>query len=429
MGDLSTHPHSQEGEAKVSQAVVVRISIYWLQTSAGPISEYDDKTSMAGVSFLVRCTWIDPRLAGRPGEEPLPKAGQLWRPVMGVWGANVGGAGTAKVNDDGAIAFTATGRGSGEVTQVKNVNIQADCSTTVKIHQFPLDSHFVSLVLTLGTSGTATTDSVQYSLEDAEFALSYDESTGTTDPDAKVFCRTQEEWVTSAIYWAVAQHASAASGNTYSDFLIGFERKRMPTYMLHKAVYPTMLCAYFGLCTSFVPSTELGGRLSLLLSLFLTIYAIQWVTSDRIPRTPELTKADKLVSGVVIYLVSIATASVALTVAERGQLLEESSVHRAEWGVSASFALALLLMVLYSFRQIRNHELRGSSSRGGRDVPENWHSAPFGVSSFRGHAFRSLTDRDGRLLAPQMIPGQISAPRDNTSTSNAIFDSETRRTQ
>lgn len=432
MSDLSTHPHAHEGEVKVTKAVVVRISIYWLHTSAGPISEYDDKTSMATVSFLVRCTWIDPRLAGRPEEEPLPKAGQLWRPVMAVWGANFGGTGIAKVNDDTPIAFTATGRGNGEVTQVKEVNIHADCSTTADIHQFPLDSHFVSIVLTLGVSGTATTDSVHYSLEErhTKFVLSYDTSTSTTDPGAKVICRTQEEWVTSAIYWAVAQHVSGASGNVYSDFLIGFERKRIPTYMLHKAVYPTMLCAYFGLCTSFVPSSELDGRLSLLLSLFLTIYAIQWVTSDRIPRTSELTKVDKLVSGVVIYLVSIATASVALTVAERGQLMEDSSIQRAEWCVSGSFAVGLLLMALYSLGQIRSHELRGSSSSSSSsdaEVAENWHSAPFGISSLRGHAFRSLTDRDGCLLDPQSIPGQISAPGDNTR--NAIFDSETRRTR
>ena len=65
--------------------------------------------------------------------------------------------------------------------------------------------------------------------------------------------------MTTGVYWAVGQHVSVASGNAYSDFLIGFERKRTPTYMLHKAVYPTMLCAYFGLCTTLVPSSELEG--------------------------------------------------------------------------------------------------------------------------------------------------------------------------
>eukprot|EP01043_Picozoa_sp_COSAG02_P002148 COSAG02_NODE_49_length_45106_cov_298.436177_5_plen_428_part_00 len=426
MADLSAHPYTKVGEVKPTQPVVVRVSIYWMQGSVGLISEYDDKTALATVSFLFRCTWIDPRLVGRPEDEPLPKAGELWRPIAGVWGANFGGTGRATVDDDGVIAFTKSGRETGEVTQVKNVNIEADCSTSADIHNFPLDSHFVSLVVTLGTSGTATTESVRYSLEEkhAELVLSYDAATGGTDPSAKVICRTQEEWVTAGVYWAVGQHVSVATGNAYSDFLIGIERKRTPTYMLHKAVYPTMLCAYFGLCTSLVPSSELEGRLSLLLSLFLTIYAIQWVTSDRIPRTSDLTKVDQLVSVVVVYLVSIATSSVALTIAERGVMLSESDFADTELYVSVCFAIVLLVLCAYTYLQIRRHETGGSTSSG-RDVSPNWHAAPFGIASFRGRAFRRLTDKESYLQAPQSIPGQLDAPDDRADnpTFEATVDS------
>ena len=147
---------------------------------------------------------------------------------------------------------------------------------------------------------------------------------------------------------------------------------------------------------SLVPSSELEGRLSLLLSLFLTIYAIQWVTSDRIPRTSELTKADKLVSGVVVYLVSIATSSVALTVADRRMLLEEQDIDSVEFYISVTFGVILLLLCLYVYWEVRSHE-SGGLSRDGRDVPADWHAAPFGISSFRGHAFRRLTDSSGYL--------------------------------
>ena len=87
---------------------------------------------------------------------------------------------------------------------------QADCTATADIHMFPLDAHFVSLVLTLGTSAMSTTDSVRYSVEDThtELVFSYDAATALVVPGAKVVCRTQEEWVTSAVYWAVAQHVS-----------------------------------------------------------------------------------------------------------------------------------------------------------------------------------------------------------------------------
>ena len=49
-----------------------------------------------------------------------------------------------------------------------------------------------------------------------------------------------------------------------------------------------------------------------------------------------------------------------------------SSIVRAEWYSSLSFAAILLVLSLYTVMQIRNHESRGSGSSG-RDVPENWH--------------------------------------------------------
>ena len=73
MADLSSHPFAREGETKITQPVVIRMSIYWLQTGAGAIGGYDDKTSMATVTLLLRCTWVDPRLAGRSEDEALVK--------------------------------------------------------------------------------------------------------------------------------------------------------------------------------------------------------------------------------------------------------------------------------------------------------------------------------------------------------------------
>lgn len=67
----------------------------------------------------------------------------------------------------------------------------------------------------------------------------------------------------------------------------------MPQYILHKAVYPTTLSAFFGLYSLALPSTSLDGRLGVLLSLFLTVFAIQWTTTEHMPKIPALTWLDR----------------------------------------------------------------------------------------------------------------------------------------
>ena len=62
------------------------------------------------------------------------------------------------------------------------------------------------------------------------------------------------------------------------------------TLLTTEAAYPTTLSAAFGLYALAVPSEQLADRLSVLLSLFLTVYAIQWVSGDRMPKTAKVNK-------------------------------------------------------------------------------------------------------------------------------------------
>ena len=61
-------------------------------------------------------------------------------------------------------------------------------------------------------------------------------------------------------------------------------------FVTTEAAYPTTLSAAFGLYALAVPSEQLADRLSVLLSLFLTVYAIQWVSGDRMPKTAKVNK-------------------------------------------------------------------------------------------------------------------------------------------
>eukprot|EP01052_Picozoa_sp_SAG31_P013718 SAG31_NODE_832_length_11660_cov_2.612091_6_plen_394_part_00 len=361
----SAHPHTVEnmgvGGADHSSSTIgsrirapldIRASLGWVVGGNGPITHYDDRTATATVKMFVRLVWKDPRLVGWPPDAELPAA--LWRPQMMMMSA---GGNNGEVDNEAPVAFTAAGSATGEVSQVKTISGVADCSSSADTRDFPLDNHFVTLILGFWFDNTPTTDCLRFCLDHVQHAYlksSYFVN-DSDDSHAGIVMKRQEEWEMAGLYWAAAEHSSPSTGLRYGDFLVGFSRRRLPNYMLHKAVYPTLLCAYFGLCVCVVPSEDLVGRLSLLLSLFLTVYAIQWVSVDRMPKTPELTLVDRWVTLAVMYLVAIAQVSVMLQVAERLLQWRDDTIANCEWGMVVFFALVLLVVAMQGALQIRNH--------------------------------------------------------------------------
>ena len=240
-------------------------------------------------------------------------------------------------------------------------------------------------------------------------------SNDTDGAHAGISMKWQEEWERAGLYWGTRNHVSPSTGLVYGGFHVEFSRRRLPNYMLHKAVYLTLLCAYFGLCSCVVPSADLVGRLSLLLSLFFTIYAIQWFSVDWMLKMPKLTLVDRWVTMAVLYLVAIAQLSVMLQVAERLLGWDDGTVERAEWGMTGAFALILLAVTVRCGLKIQSHY--GGAGVAPKDVPPNWHQFPFGIRSYRGHVYRALTaaDSTGEVLPQHAIPGQIDPPVDAVS--------------
>jgi hypothetical protein len=67
-----------------------------------------------------------------------------------------------------------------------------------------------------------------------------------------------------------------------------------------------LISAIFGFLTFATQPSELPSRLSILVALYLTCYAIQWVTIERLPRLPFNTVLDDVTSGCVFSLLLIA---------------------------------------------------------------------------------------------------------------------------
>ena len=226
--DWSRHPYAAAGwepglGKKGSVTAPVQVQVMLNQNGEPVVNgvlDYDDRKSVAKMKFLFGTSWVDPRLADWPASKALPK--DLWMPEVHI---GCPGPGFGSVNKgyeySAALAQDAP---PGTVLVNNHAEIDVNCGATADISQFPLDRHLVSFFL-LMPKGSA-----------AENVWSRDTSKLTTVFQAAgktSIVQEQEEWRTSAVYWGPGQHVSSGTGLTYSDFMVAFERRRMPQYMLH----------------------------------------------------------------------------------------------------------------------------------------------------------------------------------------------------
>ncbi|CAD7966481.1 unnamed protein product [Amoebophrya sp. A25] len=113
---------------------------------------------------------------------------------------------------------------------------------------------------------------------------------------------TIAEFALSAVSYAKAIHASPMTGQRYEDVAFSLHFRRVVVYYLHKGMMPLGACVFFGLCSYTISPEELAGRLQLLVAIFLTCFAIQWIITERLPRVPYLTILDHMVFGAVMSL-------------------------------------------------------------------------------------------------------------------------------
>ncbi|CAD7958878.1 unnamed protein product [Amoebophrya sp. A25] len=114
--------------------------------------------------------------------------------------------------------------------------------------------------------------------------------------------------------------------------IFSIQLKRTPGFYMQKGILPLYLCACFGLVTFLTEPIELTGRLQMLFALFLTSFAIQWVTLERLPRLPFNTVLDDVVLHVVV---SLATAGLGQGISYRvGREVAQGELPAEETGSS-----------------------------------------------------------------------------------------------
>eukprot|EP00937_MAST-01D_sp_MAST-1D-sp2_P004304 g4304.t1 len=142
--------------------------------------------------------------------------------------------------------------------------------------------------------------------------------------------RQSGEFACDGVTFGNAVHGSLATGNEYVDAIWSLHISRIPSYYVFKGAVPLWAIVGFALLQYALPPAELAERFHYLVSLMLTLFAVQWTVTDRLPRVSYLTALDRLVFACLAALSLMALGSV--VAARTGDVLGLDFVHDSSYG-------------------------------------------------------------------------------------------------
>ena len=104
---------------------------------------------------------------------------------------------------------------------------------------------------------------------------------------------------------AFYRHPSHADGAKRVALVFSIHLERSPYFYVWKGIVPLYSTAVFAFVTFALEPEGLSGRVGMISTLFLTTYAIQHVSIDRLPRLPFGTAFDSVVQSVLFSLVGM----------------------------------------------------------------------------------------------------------------------------
>ncbi|GMH81653.1 hypothetical protein TrVE_jg3075 [Triparma verrucosa] len=249
--------------------------------------------------------WEDHRLNGYPTSEGVPEG--IWRPKpMGNRGFDLGEAERGKK----APSFSGSSKAStGKLKLVCPFKIgnggQNLSEQLGRFRAFPFDSLRVdnSMVMTNFCSEGDTAP--YYDLHFDRPNVKQRMGDGVHQHVDWTACRHSDDYDLVCFGYALLSNHEEWNGPPGSFFGIGYSLHiaRTPNFYVRKGIIPLYLVSIFGLFTFFLEPADLPARCSVLSALFLTVYAIQWVTIERLPRLPFNTVLDSVAESVVGILI------------------------------------------------------------------------------------------------------------------------------
>ena len=394
--DYAAHPHAGADEVP-ERPVPVVVQMSWMDY---PITAWSDETAEATMTFSLYYFWTDPRLAGWTEGRSLPDP--LWSPATAVFGAWNDGASA------GTTTFAPGGEGTGALKMTRVIASTVACKRDIAY--FPLDTHCIIIRMTLGQTGLGTTKYATAGNRpgvDGQLLLNVREINDAGGiPQA-------DEWVVRGAGFGLAYHQFGV--NRYDDIILNLHRRRDPTYFIHKAIYPLMAAVLMSSAAVVLPAEALADRIGLVFTLFLTVFAIQWVTTDRLPRTPFLTQLDRINTSAIVMYVLLAMTSIGLHLAIRLGVTEET-IELLELLSGGCFFFMITVWAIIIKWNIRTHTTRAAS---GSDVAPDDAVLTYNpnMKLYEDSAFWLIwlaVDEDGKLAIGPPLPAMVGHTGDRS---------------
>ena len=88
-----------------------------------------------------------------------------------------------------------------------------------------------------------------------------------------------------------------------TSLCLSLQIARTPNFFIYKSIIPLYLVLIFAFMTYFsLEPSNLPSRISVVSALFLTIFGIQWLSIERLPRLPFNTILDTVASSAIAGL-------------------------------------------------------------------------------------------------------------------------------
>ena len=276
--------------------------------------------------------WVDPRLDGYPRSRGVP--GDIWRPgVIGSKGFDLGEA------EKGTRLPTFSGKreevdSAGGALSNGGLCLKADFQLgnggfnlsdhLKRFRAFPYDSTRVdALSQTFSTGGNEGGGDGESDEGDAARArpkielllnrpnLAHRRKDGECQHVDWLATRHSDDFVLVCLGYAVGSNHVNVWGHepgTRPSICLSLQIARSPNFYEHKGIAPLYAVMVFGfLCYYALEPSDLPSRISVISALFLTVFGIQWISIERLPRLPFSTILDTVaqcaISGLMLMLV------------------------------------------------------------------------------------------------------------------------------
>ena len=294
-----------------SQAPVVPVTVE-IVLAIKKLEVINTHTEALFMKATLEVYWVDPRLNGYPQEEGMPK--EIWRPqFIGNNGLKMAAAEAytqlpdfykKEPHSDGRLKMH-IGMTFGDDGWDLNEDLQ-------RMRAFPFDGARVDLSVILGGKRRDTNEDIRISLQRANMP-SRVEKCGPVQSIDWNCPRRSGEYQISAVSYGVSvhyipqpyKHPRHGPDAQRVAYVFSIHIERSPYFYLWKGMVPLFSCALFAYITFALEPDELGNRMAIVSALFLTTYAIQYVTIERLPRLPFATVFDNVCQSVVGSLVAM----------------------------------------------------------------------------------------------------------------------------